>query len=142
LQPSNAKAWQKSLQGLSEHVGIKLIRPPQLPTKWSLLMSEEKTLSSQTQRLMEWIDETFDVVVYPAGYEDCIVGVAEKFGGPPIAVMDLEKMLEKLEQEGMSHEEALEYFEYNILGAYVGEQTPVYMHIPNFKTATEGEKQE
>jgi len=95
---------------------------------------QETPSSSQTSKILEWIDETFDIVVFPTGFEDCIVGVAEKFGGPPVAVLDLEKMLEKLEQDGMSHDEALEYFEFNILGAYVGEQTPVYMHIPNFKT--------
>lgn len=72
-------------------------------------------------------------MVYPEGFEDCIVGVAEKFGGPPIAVMDLEKMLAKLEKGEMTREEAIEYFEFNILGAYIGDQTPVYMHVPDFK---------
>lgn len=90
--------------------------------------------SSQTQKILEWIDETFEIIVYPDGFEDCIVGVAEKFGGPPVAVLDLEKILSKLRKGGMRNEEALEYFEYNILGAYVGDQTPVYMHVPNFKT--------
>ena len=90
--------------------------------------------SSQTQRILEWIDETFEVIIYPDGFEDCIVGVAEKFGGPPVAVLDLEKILSKLRQGDMNEQEAIEYFEYNILGAYLGEQTPVYMHIPNFKT--------
>jgi len=61
------------------------------------------------------------------------VGVGERYGGPPVAVLDLEKMLAKMEKGGMTREEAIEYFEYNILGAYVGEQTPVYMHIPDFK---------
>lgn len=88
---------------------------------------------SSTDRILEWIDETFEVVVYPEGFEDCIVGVAEKFGGPPIAVMDLEKMLAKLEKGKMTREEAIEYFEFNILGAYIGDQTPVYMHVPDFK---------
>ena len=90
--------------------------------------------SSQTQKILEWIDETFEIIVYPDGFEDCIVGVAEKYGGPPVAVLDLEKILSKLRKGGMTYEEALEYFEYNILGAYVGDQTPVYMHVPNFKT--------
>jgi len=90
--------------------------------------------SLQTQKILEWIDETFEVIVYPTGFEDCIVGVAEKFGGPPVAVLDLEKILSKLRKEGMTYEKAIEYFEYNILGSYVGEQTPVYMHVPNFKT--------
>lgn len=90
--------------------------------------------SLQTQKILEWIDETFEIIVYPDGFEDCIVGVAEKFGGPPVAVLDLEKILSKLRKEGMTYEKAIEYFEYNILGSYLGDQTPVYMHVPNFKT--------
>jgi hypothetical protein len=92
-----------------------------------------RTPSSNTEKILEWIDETFDVVIYPDGFADCIVGVGERYGGPPVAVLDLEKMLAKMEKGGMTREEAIEYFEYNILGAYVGEQTPVYMHIPDFK---------
>lgn len=61
------------------------------------------------------------------------MGVGERYGGPPVAVLDLEKMLAKMEKGGMTREEAVEYFEFNILGAYVGEETPVYMHIPDFK---------
>ena len=104
-----------------------------------------RTPSSNTEKILEWIDETFDVVIYPDGFADCIVGVGERYGGPPVAVLDLEKMLAKMEKGGMTREEAIEYFEYNILGAYVGEQTPVYMHIPNFKihkvSTRKGEKE-
>ncbi len=61
------------------------------------------------------------------------MGVGERFGGPPMAVLDVEKMFKKMEKGGMTRAEAIEYFEYNILGAHVGEENPVYMHIPNFK---------
>ena len=61
------------------------------------------------------------------------MGVAERYGGPPVAVLDVEKMLKTLQKTGMTHDQAVEYFEFNILGAYVGEASPVYMHSPNFK---------
>lgn len=61
------------------------------------------------------------------------MGVGERFGGPPVAVLDVGKMLAQMEKEGMTADEALEYFEYNILGAHVGEQNPVYLHVPEFK---------
>jgi hypothetical protein len=94
-------------------------------------VTDQRTLSSE--QILSWIDETFELVVYPQGFADCIVGVAEKYGGPPVAVLDIEKMLTKLEEQGLTHEEAIEYFEHNIFKAFVGEQTPVYMHIPNFR---------
>lgn len=91
------------------------------------------TRSSRANDILKWIDETFEVIIYPSGFEDCIVGVGERFGGPPMAVLDVEKMFKKMEKDGMTREEAIEYFEFNILGAHVGEENPVYMHIPNFK---------
>lgn len=96
-------------------------------------MTSEKTHSCpKAQQILDWINENFVNVLYPKGYEDCILGVAEKFGGPPVAALDLEKMLQKMQQDGMTEEEALEFFEFNILGAYVGPETPVYIHLPNF----------
>lgn len=41
-------------------------------------------------------------------------------------VYNKEIMIEVLIAEGMSYEDALEYFSYNIEGAYVGEKTPIY----------------
>ena len=32
--------------------------------------------------------------------------------------------------ESMDYEEAVEYFEYNVIGAYVGEQTPIFLRYP------------
>ena len=32
-----------------------------------------------------------------------------------------------VERDGMTYEEAIEYFDYNILGAWMGEYTPVYI---------------
>jgi hypothetical protein len=31
-------------------------------------------------------------------------------------------------KDGMEYDEALEYFDFNIAGAYVGEQTPIFIH--------------
>jgi hypothetical protein len=95
--------------------------------------TDHGTPSSHGDKILAWIDETFEVIVYPTGFEDCIVGVGERFGGPPVAVLDLEKMLTRLEKDGMTRDEALEYFEFNILGAHIGEENPVYLHVPNFK---------
>lgn len=107
-----------------------------------LVIPDHGTRSSHADKVLAWIDETFEVIIYPSGFEDCIVGVGERFGGPPVAVLDVEKMFKKMEKDGMTREEAIEYFEFNILGAHVGEENPVYLHIPEFKieTKTTGRK--
>ena len=61
------------------------------------------------------------------GYDDCLVGVVERFGQDSYFIYDRELVLEKLQKDGMSYEEALEYYEYNQLGAYVGERTPAFL---------------
>ena len=61
------------------------------------------------------------------GFDDCIVGVVERFGQMDIFCYDKEKVLLKLQEMGMDEEEALEFFEFNHLGAWVGEGTPCFL---------------
>ena len=42
-------------------------------------------------------------------------------------IYSMSKIMQILvEQDGMTDEEALDYYYYNIAGAYVGEKTPIY----------------
>lgn len=65
--------------------------------------------------------------MFADGFDDAILGVSERFGSEPIVCYDKRKVLKKLEEDGMTEEEAIEYFEYNIIGAYVGEKTPEFI---------------
>jgi hypothetical protein len=61
------------------------------------------------------------------GFDDCIAGVVHRYGQPTIVCYDKEKVLEQLMDDGMTNEEAIEYFNYNQIGAWVGEQTPCFI---------------
>ena len=62
------------------------------------------------------------------GFDDAFVGLAYRCGwSEPVAVYDYHKCLSLLELEGADESEAMEYFEYNVLGAWVGEQTPLFV---------------
>jgi hypothetical protein len=61
------------------------------------------------------------------GYEDCIMGIVEQCGKPPILCYNKILMIQKMMDEGASHEEAEEYFDYNQIGAYVGESAPCFL---------------
>ena len=63
--------------------------------------------------------------LYADGLEKALIGVGTQFN-KQIAVYSKAKVLDIL-QEFMSLEEAEEYFDYNIAGAYVGEHTPVFL---------------
>jgi hypothetical protein len=63
------------------------------------------------------------------GYDDCIIGVVEQFGRPPIVCYNRELVIRKLMDEGMSEEESIEFFEYNQIGAWVGDYTPCFITL-------------
>lgn len=65
------------------------------------------------------------------GFDDAILGPAMLWsGGERISVLvyDAEKIREILmKRDGMEHDEAREFIEFNIEGAYVGPTTPVFV---------------
>ena len=63
------------------------------------------------------------------GYDDCICGVVTRYGQSPIVCYDKHKVLSKHQNDGMTAEEANEFFEFNQLGAYVGEFTPCFIEL-------------
>jgi hypothetical protein len=61
------------------------------------------------------------------GFEDAFLGIARQFG-KPFALYDREKCIDILvNRDGMSDEEAEEYFQFNVEGAWVGENTPMFL---------------
>ncbi len=69
------------------------------------------------------------------GYDDCIVGVVEQFGRPPIVCYSKPMVIAKLMKDGMSEEEAEEFWSFNQIGAYWGENTPCFLS-PNPRART------
>jgi hypothetical protein len=72
------------------------------------------------------IDEA-DEFMSMDGYEDCIVGIVEQFGKPPIFCYDKPLVIQKMIDDGSSHEDAQDYFDHNQIGAYVGESAPCFL---------------
>ena len=60
------------------------------------------------------------------GFDSCLIGKDTK----DRAVYDADAMIETLmTRDGMDREEAEEYFWFNIEGAYMGEETPIYTFL-------------
>lgn len=66
-------------------------------------------------------------LVFADGYDECIIGVVERAGLPPAVCYSRSAIIKKLIDEGMSEDEAEEFFEFNIVGAYVGDRTPCFL---------------
>lgn len=76
------------------------------------------------------------------GFDEAIIGMAERINLGPVVAYDVEKILSILAldmevdesdlEEGetietLKYNMAYEYFEYNILGAWMGEFTPIFI---------------
>jgi hypothetical protein len=67
-------------------------------------------------------------VLYADGFEEAFIGYSWRFSDGPLATYDRDKCIDILARE-MEPEEAIEFFEFNTLGAWVGEWTPVFVSL-------------
>lgn len=67
------------------------------------------------------------------GLEDAIIGVGSRMNMPDVLIYSYNKCVKIfMEREGWTHEEAIEWMDYNVVGAWVGETTPIFVHeIPS-----------
>lgn len=77
------------------------------------------------EKLYEIIGEDYSILLAD-GLDEAFIGIGWQFN-TPLAVYDRDKCMEILESQGMTPEEAQEYFYFNTQGAYVGEQTPIFL---------------
>lgn len=72
---------------------------------------------------------TKNEVITWLGFEEALIGYAERHCDAPVAIYDFEKMVCILmDRDEMSRQEALEYIDFNVSGAYVGCGTPLMLY--------------
>lgn len=75
-------------------------------------------------------EEIYEDLLLADGFDEAFIGVGRRCGQPNIAVYDSEKCIEVLQKGGdMTEEEAMEYFEFNVVGAWVGDHTPMFVEL-------------
>ena len=57
------------------------------------------------------------------GFDDAVIGIEQN---TMRLIYSVKKCIEILVLQGMSVEEAIEYFDFNTKGSYVGEKTPIW----------------
>ena len=64
------------------------------------------------------------------GLEAAMVGYTVNNHHPCVAVYDIDKCVQVLvDRDGMTHEDAEEFLSFNTLGAYVGENGPLFVRF-------------
>jgi len=73
-------------------------------------------------------------LLYADGFDDCILGMTFR-DSTPVVLYSSSRIIQSLSKD-MPEEEAIEYFEFNINGAYVGERTPMYVETLDYNDDT------
>ena len=60
------------------------------------------------------------------GFDGAILGLGRRCSQPDLLVYDVDKCIDILMKDGMTDEEAMEYFDFNVKDAWVGEKTPIW----------------
>ena len=79
---------------------------------------------------IDWLIDHDEEILTADGFDYALIGVRERAGQPTIAMYDKDKCINLLiERDGMTEEEAEEYFYFNVVGAWVGEYTPCFVTL-------------
>ena len=62
-------------------------------------------------------------------YDDCVIGIGYRCSEGPLAVYSIPKVLKVMQGWGMDDQEAQEFFEYNTIGAWMGDGTHIFVHL-------------
>ena len=89
--------------------------------------SVDKKRDGMQKYLEEYFPDDLDDILLADGLEEAFLGVSRSFTGSCVAVYDIDIIMQVLVKQGMTLEEAREYFEFNTLGAYMGPHTPIYL---------------
>ncbi len=72
------------------------------------------------------LEELNPEALFMDGLDDAIVGIGCQYSKTPVVVYSEERIIDSLMfVEGMTYEEAWEWYSFNIACAYVGEYTPI-----------------
>jgi hypothetical protein len=91
-------------------------------------------------KITDYLEENYphdlDKILLADGFEDAFMGVVESFDAAPKACYNYDACINILmvdggfpSQTGMTYDEAVEYLEFNVTQAYVGEHTPAFINV-------------
>ena len=79
-----------------------------------------------------------DNILFCDGHDNAFIGFMWRFGqNEPITAYSQKKIIDNLMADGMTFDEAQEYFEFNIIGAWVGSGTPCFIEDISIEEAKE-----
>jgi len=82
--------------------------------------------SSLRQKINDYLENYDQTAMLMDGFDEALIGFSQRINEPLLAVYSWEKMVDVcVNRDRMSTEEAEEYINYNCIGAWIGDQTPI-----------------
>ena len=80
--------------------------------------------------VLEQIEEFNPDAMLADGFETAIIGLAHSAARESVVAYDHDKCIQILmDRDGMDRETAQEFFDFNVVGAYVGPASPVFVEM-------------
>jgi len=101
-------------------------------------MSKTKRVKITTrERISDFVEAIYsdysNKILLADGFDEAFLGIGENSEGNPVAVYSIEKCLDILEQQFKDEEDpiadAIDFFEFNVKGSYVGDFTPMFVNV-------------
>ena len=73
------------------------------------------------EKILEQYED--EQILIADGFDDAVIGIEEN---SMRLIYSVEKCINILMKQGMEMTEAVEYFDFNVSGSYVGEKTPIW----------------
>jgi hypothetical protein len=80
----------------------------------------------EIDEIKEVLSEENPDALFADGFDEALIGISRRCGQPSLAVYSIKKCIEILAEE-MDYEDAIGYFEFNVVGAWLGEGTPIFL---------------
>ena len=71
----------------------------------------------------------------PRDFEEAIIGIVHRFGANPIVSYDYDKVIKIFENQFKEsgsedpYQDAIEWFDFNVIGAWMGDGTPCFVKV-------------
>jgi hypothetical protein len=83
-------------------------------------------------KVRNWVKDNDEEAMFADGLDDAIIAISrDSLTGKYRVVYDVARIVQVLiNDQGMDEDEAYEHMEFNIIGGYVGDMTPIWAFLP------------
>lgn len=88
-------------------------------------MTINNSVALSREQINEYLEQIDESALLIDGADAALLGFTNRVNSPLLAVYDYDKLVNVFIDDGMSYEDAVEWVDFNIVGAWLGDQTPI-----------------